>query len=195
MAKLACSAARIKSQHNARSQPSPTAGPLTAAIVGLVSRCSASTASCSRRCRCHPLKASWPAAAPRFCCIAARSPPAQKAGPFPVSTTARTRSSLATAAIAATNSARRLSLTAFRTSGRFSVMIAIRPSIVLSIVDNVCTLAISALSPSFGLDCRTGDNRKRGDCRTDVWASALAGFRLAPSFATEKNCVRRTRAR
>jgi hypothetical protein len=63
------------------------------------------------------------------CCIARMSPPAQKALPAPVSTSARTLSSRFTRSSAAMSSPRMSSLMALRTSGRSRVRTATLSSV------------------------------------------------------------------
>src|SRR5947209_8725524 len=122
----------MKSQHSARSMPRPAAAPLTAATVGFSSVCRALMVACSRRCLNQPLPPSSPGGAPRRCFIAEMSPPAQNAGPLPVSTRAVMSGSLAARSRISSSSERVSSSTALRTLGRLKVATATPESIFSS---------------------------------------------------------------
>jgi hypothetical protein len=131
--KLAPSLQITKSQARAVSAPSPDAAPFTAAITGLGQVCSRAWVRCTRCWRCQPLKPTSPAGAFMRLSMPAMSPPAQKALPAPVSTTARTARSAPMRSSASMNSLRIASLIALRLSGRLKARVAMPPCTCRSI--------------------------------------------------------------
>ncbi len=135
---LAVSAARRMSMARVMVMPMPTAGPLMAAITGLVhwkmrrvrrppsSRCAAT----SRGGLASPdgeAAAAW-AASSKVLAPIDRSAPAQKARPRPVTMTARTSSSASARSNASSSSRNICGVNAFILSGRSRVMVRIGPS-------------------------------------------------------------------
>jgi hypothetical protein len=110
------SAMKTTSQSVANVQPSPTAGPFTAATIGTRTPSMASTS-----------RLAWRIALPRACWSSAKRgksavlPPALNARPPPVSTTARASGSSSMRARSAGNSACNSSSKEFIASGRLSV--------------------------------------------------------------------------
>src|SRR5246127_2804248 len=130
-----------------RLQPSPTAGPLTAATTGIRHRAIPSTIS-----RPSAMVLARRSASPANSSRYAKSPPAENALPAPVSTAARAvRSSLSRCHIRASPECR-LSLTELRESGRFRVMMRSAPSARTSI-----SAGMSYTSDSQSQDSRSDD--------------------------------------
>ena len=126
--KKADSAAMVMSHANARPSPPPAAAPLTRAMVGTGQ---------SMRSRMAPLNtspassgSSWASVLPigGASAAAARSAPAQKPRPAPVTTTTRMLSSCRTCSSAALMPPMSSSFIAFNDSGRFSVRVAMPSS-------------------------------------------------------------------
>src|ERR1700739_2748619 len=114
------------SQAMASASPAPTAGPGSAAMVGLRSAASAPVSSRCRSCRSATLSSNdmasfaWSRCAPMPLTL----PPAQKALPAPVRSSTPTSGFSPQVLIMARNAGERLSDSALRIAGRFSVMIA-----------------------------------------------------------------------
>ena len=121
--KRARSDAMTRSHARARLQPAPAAAPSTMAIVGARKRASARIARLIASTRV------WPSAAVMgLSRMNLTSPPAQKCSPAPRTTRTRTCASPARA-VSASSSSRRIAMSsALRTSGRFSVSVAM-PSV------------------------------------------------------------------
>src|SRR5436853_5768511 len=102
----------------------------------------------------------------------ARSCPAQKPRPAPVSTTARTEGSRA--CLTASSRSRFVSASsAFRTSGRFSVIVWTAPSLLTSTSGTTQTL-VRLLASAHGIDVRLGRARRVLAGRHERRRAALA---------------------
>lgn len=115
----AVSAATTRSQATIRPRPPARAGPLTIATSGLPRSCMARSRSTSDAGATPPLAGA---------CMPARSPPAENAGPAPVSTTTRTAGSARSPARASTSSPQVAGPIGLRLSGRLRVSRAIGPT-------------------------------------------------------------------
>src|SRR4029450_13761659 len=125
--------------------PTPTAGPLQAAMVGF--------SKSNRRSVNSPPPSRWPSspgsAGPRFSALKVlappdRSAPAQKPRPAPVNTTARTSSSRSARSMASSSSDSILPVKAFSLSGRLSVMVRM-PSLLSYLICSYSTEEPSCL--------------------------------------------------
>ena len=128
--KTALSPATVMSQASAISQPPASAGPRTAATVGLDSRQNRMTPSKSRRSTGR--HSSWPCGV--FAAWSCRSKPDENALPAPVTTRARMASSASMSSQADWISDSICWLIAFSRSGLFSVRTATGPSLVSMMV-------------------------------------------------------------
>ncbi len=126
-AKLAFVEAMRMSHMQARSLPAPTAGPLTAAMLGTSSFCSASGR------RWMPVRYHWPISAGVTASVVKRFmsltlPPEENTVPAPVRIITRTDGSALMRSTALTNSSTAaLPVSALRTSGAFIVSVTTAP--------------------------------------------------------------------
>ena len=118
---LAPSAARRTSIGRVIVIPTPTAGPLMAAITGLVEAKMRSVTMPPPSRGTSP--SAWRSRQSNVSPPAPRSAPAQNARPSPVTTTARTSSSASARSKASISSRAMVPVNAFRRSGRCSVMV------------------------------------------------------------------------
>ncbi len=123
----------IQSHASASSKPPVTAGPLTAAMIGF----GVCPIECSRA--VTVVRSAFASA------YAAKSSPAQKADPAPVTTHAPSESSWARSASASANAATRPGLSALRWGERFIVTVRTPASFVAK--SGSCAEVIRALRP------------------------------------------------
>jgi aminoglycoside phosphotransferase (APT) family kinase protein len=162
--------------------PTPTAGPLTAATIGLVDRTSSTQ---SRRGVVSAPAADEPPSAK----TAPMSAPAQNPRPAPVTTTAPTDGSASAASIASANSALMVGVQALSLSGRLSVRSVISPRCswriwVYAIAVNLCSWAMQnhesvaeALKALLNADV-DGLHRLSGGASRETWAFSADGQEL-----------------
>ena len=144
---MASSAAILISAANATFIPAPAAGPFTAAITGCgIMRMRSIAPIPARRMgsNCFESRASLPLP------IEARSPPAQKARPAPVSTTTRTASFFPMRSKARLRALANSLFSEFNFSGRFITKVATPLSMASSSTGPAAVAVGGSLIPSFG---------------------------------------------